>query len=217
MPRTDECLPILSLRTMTKAQVRSAVAGFSRRYTQHWMEWQSCGEDERPEAFGKMLRRWQATRPLAMRRTRTTASHGFPFLEDLLSEAAKHLNRTKTLDMRSLQKRTARQSQSLMELWNIFSQLPVNGPASCVGISKAVLLVSNGRIGPAFDSSVRRQLGLRRFVTGEQWIQTLDEVSRDIRAFEMINGEFSLAVPKRFNDLGPGRLYDMVFGPRERR
>jgi hypothetical protein len=57
-----------------------------------------------------------------------------------------------------------------------------------VGISKAVLLASNGQIGPALDSQVRDQLRIRAPVSSGEWLHILDDVGADIRAFEAQHG-----------------------------
>jgi hypothetical protein len=46
----------------------------------------------------------------------------------------------------------------------------VTGEASCVGITKSILLVTDGRIGPAFDSTVRARLRLERPRCSTDWI-----------------------------------------------
>jgi hypothetical protein len=48
---------------------------------------------------------------------------------------------------------------ALRGLWGNFTRLTATGEASCVGITKSILLVTDGRIGPAFDSTVRRAFG----------------------------------------------------------
>ena len=45
-----------------------------------------------------------------------------------------------------------------------------NGTASCVGITKAVMLLTDGRIGPALDSQVRLNLGVAKPINAEEWI-----------------------------------------------
>ena len=45
----------------------------------------------RVSKFASILRSWQATRPLPMRRPKAEASHEPPYIEDLLDEAAPHL------------------------------------------------------------------------------------------------------------------------------
>jgi hypothetical protein len=92
--------------------------------------------------------------------------------------------------------------------------LPTSGVASCVGITKAVLLLTDGRIGPAFDSQVRRRLGVARPTTYREWLQALEEIGEDIAVFESAHGPLTKAVPAHFAQIPYGRLYDMALGPR---
>ena len=75
------------------------------------------------------------------------------------------------------------------------------------------MLVSDGRIGPAFDSQVRDRLGLPRPTTSREWIACLEVIADDIAAFEAAHGALSQVVAPRFSHLTAGRLYDMALGP----
>lgn len=54
---------------------------------------------------------------------------------------------------------TGQQRHALTALWDTFRDLPTIGTANAVGITKAIKLVTGGRIGPALDSKVR-EVGL---------------------------------------------------------
>jgi hypothetical protein len=55
---------------MTPHQVAQAVDGFAIGYVNDW-EWRLTVPDRRrPKVLGQILRCWQATRPLPMRRAR---------------------------------------------------------------------------------------------------------------------------------------------------
>jgi hypothetical protein len=84
-----------------------------------------------------------------------------------------------------------------------------------VGITKAILLLTDGRIGPAFDSTVRKKLGLRRHVrSSEEWVEALRGIAEDILAFEKRHSmKLADIVPTRFGEFHVGRLYDMMLGP----
>lgn len=112
-----------------------------------------------------------------------------------------------------VRQRTKTQERSLRSLWGNFSRITATGEASCVGITKLILLVTDGRIGPAFDSTVRTSLRLEPPHYSTDWIGTLDRIADDLAAFESLHGPLANAVPKRFGHLAVGRLYDMVFGP----
>lgn len=203
-----------AIRNKTPRQIRSDVNAFSARYVEDWDTWVVAPPDSRPQLFGRILRRWQATRPLAMRRLRAEAEHGPPFLNDLVAAAEEPLRALSGLTVLTIARRTRRQDQALTRLWAIFTRLPTSGAASCVGITKAVLLLTDGKIGPAFDSKVRRKLGVGRPATCREWLQTLQDIGEDIAVFESSHGRLTKAVPARFAQLAYGRLYDMVLGPR---
>jgi hypothetical protein len=142
------------------------------------------------------------------------AQHEAPFLDDLLEAAEEPVRALADLSVSTIAERTPAQNEALNTLWTIFSRLPTSGVASCVGISKAILLLTDGRIGPAFDSQVRMELGVARPVTCSEWLQTLEEIGEDIAAFERIHGAITNVVSPRFAELRYGRLYDMALGPR---
>jgi hypothetical protein len=207
-------VPVESIRNKTPGQVRAAVNGFAARYVADWDAWLAAPSYARPELFGRILRKWQATRPFAMRRLRAEAQHGAPFLDDLLESATEPVAMLGDLTVLTVAQRTPQQDGALAALWEIFSHLPTTGLASCVGITKALLLLTDGRIGPAFDAQVRAKLGIGRPATYRDWLQILQEVGEDIAAFESAYGPLATAVPSRFAHLAYGRLYDMALGPR---
>jgi hypothetical protein len=207
-------MPVHVLKHKSPREVHEDVAGFAPRYAVDWNGWIATPVGARPELLGRILRKWQATRPVAMRRIRAEARHQPPFLEELYEHARIEVDRLGDLSLTRFGSRSSAQDVALHELWRIFLQLPVTGEASCVGITKAVLLMTNGRIGPAFDSAVRDKLNVRRMSTSSDWITLLEHVAEDINAFEAQHGLLSRAVPSQFADLPYGRLYDMALGPR---
>lgn len=204
------------LRGKTPAQIRAAINSFPARYVRDWNQWITATPNTRAEVFGAILRRWQATRPQSMRRDRSNASHPFPFLEDLLRRAAHPVATLAALDLRTIGNRTPAQQNAFDDLWTVFSDLAVTGSASSVGISKATLFVTDGRIGPALDSTVRSRLGVAQPRSSLEWLEILDQVSADLRRYERRYGSLRNAVPQRFRRFPLGRLVDMVLGPRER-
>lgn len=97
--------------------------------------------------------------------------------------------------------RSYQQDKALKALWDSFSGLTTTPSASCVGISKAVLLLTDGRIGPALDSQVRTWLGISKPTTAAAWVGVLEGVGEDIAEFEARNGPFRDAAPPRFAHL----------------
>jgi hypothetical protein len=207
-------VPIAAISNKTPAQLRAEVDGFAARYVQDWDNWLTMRSEGRPLLFGRILRKWQATRPLPMRRLSKEARHGAPFLDDLLEAAAEPLRLVAGCNVLTISERTPEQTQAFQTLWKVFAQLPLAGEASCVGITKALLLLTEGRIGPALDSRVRAKLGVARPANCLEWLRLLQEVAEDIAAFERLHGPIANIVPVRFAKLAYGRLYDMALGPR---
>lgn len=206
--------PVRGIRHMTPAQVSDAVSGFASAYVRDWESWLAVRGAQRPVVLGQILRRWQATRPQPMRRERAAATHAAPYLEDLFADAQASIGVLGSLDLSAFRRRTEGQERSLRALWGNFSRLTTTGEASCVGITKSILLVTDGRIGPAFDSTVRERLRLERPKYGTDWIVAVDLIADDLAAFESKHGPLAEAMPQRFRHLAVGRLYDMALGPR---
>lgn len=202
------------LRQMTPDEVRAKLEAFTKSYVLDWENWLQGCESDRVARFASVLRSWQATRPLPMRRPRAEATHEPPYIEDLLAEAAPHLRAISELTMAALASATPDQIGALHRLWAILSNLPQQKSASCVGITKAIMLLTNGRIGPAFDSIVRKSLGLKAHLkSSEEWIGVILGIGEDIIAFEERHGNLTDIVPERFARYQTGRLYDMILGP----
>jgi hypothetical protein len=140
-------------------------------------------------------------------------------LEDLIAEARPFVHLLHGFDTRLPASYTPQAEQALHRLWNIFENLSHHGLANhgqtgVVGISKAVMLLTEGRVGPAFDSTVRGNLGILPPESSDAWIQALQITTRDIRAFELANQcTLQTAAPSRFADFQSGRIYDMALGP----
>lgn len=196
--------------------VAARIAGFSMGYVRDWETWLATDGPSMARKFGEILRKWQATRPYPMRRSRAEGGHAPPFVDDLIEEASPHLSLTRDTTVANIHSRPPSEIEALVSLWHIFARLPQREHASCVGRSKAIMLLTQGRIGPALDSNVRRHLGIRRTTSGAEWIELLHEIGSDIQAFEHQNGiSLREAVPAQFRGLHVGRIYDMILGPRE--
>src|SRR3954453_8669045 len=128
---------------MNPLQVGENLSSFSRAYVADWDRWLEASPGQRIALFPSILRRWQATRPLPMRRPRAEADHEPPHIEDLLERAGPHLRTIGDLGVTDLGRATGGQIDALHGLWATFSQLPQTGTASCVGITKAVLLLTD--------------------------------------------------------------------------
>jgi hypothetical protein len=202
------------LRDLAPVEVRRRLEDFTASYDLDWRKWLLVTESSRISKFASIMRTWNATRPLPMRRPKAEASHEPPYIEELIDEAEPHLKVLGDLCVTELALATPDHVNALHGLWVTFLKLPQRRSASCVGITKAILLLTNGRIGPAFDSTVRKKLGLKLHLkSSEEWIQMLGWIGEDILAFEEQHGKLANVVPDRFRGYQVGRLYDMVLGP----
>lgn len=212
-------MPGIALDTIADFQNR--VITFNAGYIHDWNHWLGVTGLRRPIQLGVILRRWQACRPNRMRREAAALLHPPPYLEDLATAAAPHIAALATFDIANIHALgNPAYVAALHQLWAIFEQLSYHGKArgglaGSVGISKAVMLLTDGRVGPAFDSEVRNALGLAPIVNAADWLAALGAVSNDIQAFEHAQHVFFTgAVPVAFRHLHNGRIYDMALGPR---
>src|SRR5437773_1182620 len=147
-----------AIRRWSTDQFAAAVDGFADRYKQDFAWWLLAHKEARPTEFGSVLRKWQATRGRVMRRSRIERAHPPPYLDDLLADASfDALGSLTTTEIRS---RSAAQDFALRKLWSTFGRLTIDGaePPKAVGITKAVILATDGRIGPALDTNVRESI-----------------------------------------------------------
>lgn len=206
---------------LTVKQFQYKINRFDQTYVQDWNTWFQALKVQQNVAseFGRTLRRWQACRPNRMRRTQQEALHDAPFLEDLIAQSNQFIQVLQNFDIRHKAALNRKACHALEQLWNIFQNLSYhgrarNGRAGVVGISKAVLLLTEGRVGPALDSKVRGHLRIQEPLNAQQWIDSLQVVSRDILAFEAKNQcTLQEATPRAFAGLYSGRIYDMALGP----
>jgi hypothetical protein len=211
------------IRNLTIEQIQQRLESFDQSYVQDWNIWLTVRRDypldHTPPEFGRILRRWQACRPNTMRRCQGDATHGAPYLEDLVNDALSAAAALNGFDLAQANLMNKAVENALQELWAIFTNLSYsgrcrNGLAGVVGISKAVLLITEGRVGPAFDSMVRRRLGTGAILTSGSWITNLKKIADDINQFEQVNRcTLREAVPSSYSGLHTGRLYDMILGP----
>ena len=202
---------VAAIRHWSASDFRRAVDGFAAEYVVDWNVWLSTPASRRAFEFGRILRRWQATRPRTMRRSREEAAHGAPFLDDLLAMAS--LRHIASLETSSMRTRTQEENRALHRVWSTFEGLPVDGRATCVGITKATMLATDGRIGPALDSNLQNAIGARP-VNATEWVEALEGIADDIAAFRARNGPLADCVSDRFKSIAEARLYDMALGPR---
>lgn len=214
---------------LTVEQFQQHIRGFKQAYVQHWNDWHLALQAQQNVAstFGQILRLWQACRPNTYRYPQQEAQHAPPFLDNLLVQSNQYIQALQNFDIRHQAALNGKVCRALEQLWNIFQLLSYrspggqrnvrNGLAGVVGISKAVLLLTEGRVGPAFDKNVKDNLKIREIINAQQWFDSLQKVTKDILSFEAKNQcTLQKATPPAFAGLHSGRIYDMALGPRER-
>ena len=152
-------------------QFKNRVARFNPKYASDWTVWLTAPAPDRSREMKRILGRWQACRGNTLRDAygSPTTVHCPPYIDDLLALAQPHIATLGPFDIRLAGSFTAPACNAILALWSIFEQLsyarlnpkrrrppPRGGLAGAVGISKATMLVTNGSVGPAFDSKVRR-------------------------------------------------------------
>lgn len=214
---------ISGIGNLTVDEIRNRISSFKPSYTSDWFAWLRAKREKSVEyaasEFGRILRSWQACRPNTMRRCRWEASHQPPYLDELFIKGIDTSAALAEFHLGSPNPVNRDVEHALLNLWSIFRDLSYEGKsrlglAGVVGISKAVLLLTEGRVGPAFDSTVRNALGTGEIGTAEEWIRSLKAVAEDIALFERLNRcTLREAVPTEYGSFHYGRLYDMILGP----
>lgn len=204
---------------MGAAEIRERLDGFDRRYAEDWSHWSSLMETTGPSTpdairmLDRLLRKWQALRPNPYR-----TAVGENGLDQVLQGTLPLIDSLGDLDLCRSELKADGAERTLARLWDVLLELPARGHAGCVGISKVVMLLTAGRLGPALDSFVRRSLQVRKPpASAAEWIALMRAISRDIAAFEDRHGRLQQLAGSGFSTIGIGRLYDMLAGPREDR
>jgi hypothetical protein len=210
----------------TVPQFKKRIARFNPKYASDWTVWMATLASNRPRELKRILGRWQACRGNTLRdvHAATPTVHCPPYIDDLLALAQPHVVTLGPFDIRLAGSFTASACNAILALWSIFEQVsyarlnpkrkrppPRGGLAGAVGISKAAMLVTDGRVGPAFDSKVTRKLGLRKIQNAQEWLSAIKLASSDIVAFESARGTTLQSASGL--SLHSGRIYDMALGP----
>jgi hypothetical protein len=210
---------------MTVAQVRADLKAFKVRYKQDWRAWMQTFNRyplTAPESVAgcrAVLVKWQAVRSRTkgrkVRQARLASTRGARCLDDVLADSLPSLKILKRVTVRDVPNLNSVQQRALIKLWDVFRHLPTIGHANAVGITKAVKLVTGGRMGPALDSEVRKRLGVAQPRNGVQWFRVLEAVAKDIQMFEFANAcSLEDLVEPEWQPVAVGRVYDMIFGPK---
>jgi hypothetical protein len=202
----------------TTSEVLELIKDFDRRYVDDWNTWlrvsQGCDFQVTGipflvvSEFRQIMCKWRACRPKPYRSATD--------LQSTLDSATEPLGRMGTADLRSLQVPSDVLTDAICGLWRIFEDgLCSKGKATEVGVSKAILLVSKGRIGPAFDSTVKAALNARYVKDCGTYLKALGEIASQLASFEDREGTTLDDLAKQAGrPADVGRALDMVLGPR---
>jgi len=204
----------------TPNEALAQIKGFRRAYVYHWRGWLSVSEGcdfqagpictEVVGEFKEIMRKWWACG--RNRSLRCDAE-----LQSTLNAATEPLKRVGSADLRSFQAPSEALTGAINDLWRIFEEgLCLQRRANEVGVSKAILLVTKGRIGPAFDSKV--QFHFNTCVIGcTTYIKALGEIANELADFEVRERTTLESLAEQAGrPAAVGRAIDMVLGPRER-
>lgn len=202
------------IRELSADAVRHRLRSFSEVYKSDWARWSSLTASmplTSPETlaeFRRILGRWQAVRPRPLA--------GNADLTALVADVSAELDVLTDVDLRNIVDITPVQESALLTLWQqVRTRAAGRGVAGCVGITKVVMLLTKGRIGPALDSRVRTELRLPPFDDGAGWLNALMAISEDLRAFESrTHVRIEQLVERQWRPVAVGRAYDMAAGPR---
>lgn len=107
-------------------------------------------------------------------------------------------------------------TRAICAMWQVFEDgLYVEGKASGVGVTKAILLVTKGRLGSAFACNVKAKLNAHYVTCPKTYLKAVVAVASELAAFE---GREQRTIEDLAVEAGRpaevGRVVDMVLGPR---
>ncbi|MHB8808293.1 MAG: hypothetical protein ACYC59_12055 [Anaerolineaceae bacterium] len=199
-------------------QYSQALKNFREKYVKNWDVWlarplSELNRDGRRNIFINTLKAWGICRcPEGGGIKHDFSLDSFSRLEKISAQLLNY-------DLRSFTK-TDDVVVQLRDLWIGLNGICEKKQVNMLIASKAIMLLTDGAIGPAFDSSVMRTIWGIKYSSYDRsfgnWINLLSEVSKDIQDFEVrIVVRMEDAAPKVFVNVKVGRLYDMAFGPRQ--
>jgi hypothetical protein len=202
----------------TVKEFQDRIGRFRLEYVNDWNRWLSTQDASRPRELKAILGSWQACRGNTL--------HDEAGMTKLLNYAKKYLVQLQSFDLRRESDFTPPVCNAVTVLWGLFQERlcyvrvnpdrknapPHGGLAGAVGISKAAMLATDGRLGPAFDSKVRTKLGCGKIATAADWLEAMRAASRDIATFEN-RWSTTLQIASNYPFLHTGRIYDMALGP----
>ena len=172
---------------------------------------------ERAILFKSKLQEFGAHRPYKILGTEEQMNnHPGPYLDGIMRIVEPMLIHFGNYDLTVNNPITEEHEAALSELYDALRGLRYDPTTyedrpSIMVISKAIHLLTDGRVGPAFDSKVRNFMAIGNIETVEEWIDGLNIARQDVIDFEQTNNCSLLeCVPVRFQHLFRGRIYDMI-------
>jgi hypothetical protein len=203
------------LRNKKSEEVKRLIEGFSHRYVADLnnfaltIEQYSFTSPQAANHLNKLLRKWRGCRPKSARKDR------LPLLK-LLDKDFKSISQ---IDLRNFRHISPFERITISRIWSeLQNQICDVKKSTAVAPSKAMLILTNGRLGPALDSNVRKSLKLPKVLSPDDYISLLNAISEDIAVFEQVNAPVILEdlVPIEWQPVFVGRAYDMAIGPRDK-
>jgi hypothetical protein len=203
------------LQKRSLEEIKKLLESFSKKYAWDWKEWIWTLENytfvssEVAKKFGEILRKWQAGRPRTISSDET--------LLTVLDKTSKILSQTPEFNLRDITSSNTQIKDVLKSLWNIFKKdLTIEQNTTNVGVTKAIMLLTRGKIGPAFDSNASRNLNY--YISSfDEYYRGIQEIADDISKFEYKeNVHLEDLVPDKWKPLNIGRAYDMLIGPKDK-
>ena len=207
------------LQALTTPHVLERINAFDGRYVNHCRDWmrvtEGCDFQSVPitiaiaKTFRRIMHKWIACGLYK-------ALRGPTEILCTLHSATEPLRvMGPSVDLRSFEAPGKPLADAMCSLWQIFQDgLCAQGKATEVGITKAILLVTKGRIGPAFDSNVKTELKAWYVSDCKSYLKALANVAGELAAFEAREGSLEELAAKAGRRAAVGRVVDMVFGPR---
>ena len=206
-------IQVCFLQTLTREALTARLRSFRNSYIHYLNEREDAlrsglSGPQVADCFERTLRKWNACRKRGGVRDH---------LGDVIGQAIQPLIPLALADVRTFRSPCPPQEKALGRLCEILQRGICDGEsASEVGISKGIMLLTKGRFGPAFDSTVRSTFGLDRIKSPEELIQAYRAVADDLRVFEQQHGPIEGCIPAEWAAKPAiGRTIDMVAGPRQ--
>jgi len=205
------------LRTLTTEQLKDSLRGFNRRFHRDWTCWVAESQHgltapATVSLFQATLKSWNPCRGPKGGVRRSVGS--------AIECTLPHLRALSGVSLRSFVDPSPQQCERILQLWNVLNpSICCNTDAGGVGVSKAIMLLTNGEIGPALDGNVRGAFGMSIINSADDLVRAYSAIATDLRDFEDWN---DITVEDLARQVYPsdciavGRIVDMIGGPRER-